>query len=82
MICYLHYISAARRLAESEKTVIMLGGEREAPEMVKAQRDFIKLEKEYYGEVCINWNFGLFFTGMLSFIGWIVYYTIVTRGFQ
>ena len=61
MICYLHYLSAAKRLAESEKSVIMLGGEREAPEMVRAQRDFIKLEKEYYGEECVKWNFILLF---------------------
>lgn len=70
MICYLHYISAARRLVESEKTVTMLGGERQAPEMVRAQRDFIKLEKEYYGDVCVNWNFLLLFLTLLSFIGY------------
>lgn len=70
MICYLHYISAKRRLAESEKTVIMLGGEREAPEMVKAQRDFIKLETEYYADQCVDWNFGLFFLGMITLTGY------------
>jgi len=37
-------------LAESEKTVYMLGGEREAPPMIRAQRDMIKLEKKYYEE--------------------------------
>jgi hypothetical protein len=79
MICYLHYISAKRRLAEAEKSVIMLGGERSAPEMVRAQRDFIKLEKEYYGEVCVNWNFGLLFTGAISFIVWFTHYAI-TKG--
>jgi len=68
MICYLHYISAKRRLMESEKTVIMLGGEREAPQMVKAQRDFIKLESEYYSEQCVDWNFGLMFVAVLSLV--------------
>jgi hypothetical protein len=48
MISIIHYISACRRLKESEKTVIMLGGERECQEMIRAQRDMIKLEKEYY----------------------------------
>jgi len=66
MICYLHYISAKRRLMESEKTVTMLGGERESPQMVKAQRDFIKLESEYYAEQCVDWNFGLMFVTVLS----------------
>lgn len=66
MICYLHYISAMRRLHESEKTVTMLGGEREAPEMVKAQRDFIKMEKEYYSDECVTWNFILAFVGIIS----------------
>lgn len=48
MISIIHYISACRRLTESEKTVYMLGGEREAPAMILAQRDMIKLEKQYY----------------------------------
>jgi hypothetical protein len=69
MLCYLHYISAKRRLAESQKTVTMLGGERQAPEMVRAQRDFIQLETEYYAEQCVDWNFILFFLGMTTLIG-------------
>jgi hypothetical protein len=48
MISIIHYVSACRRLKESEKTVIMLGGEQECQEMIRAQRDMIKLEKEYY----------------------------------
>ena len=48
MISIIHYISAIRRLKESEKTVIMMGGEQECQEMILAQRDMIKLEKEYY----------------------------------
>jgi hypothetical protein len=72
MICYIHYISSKRRLAESEKTVTMLGGEREAPQMVKAQRDFIKLESEYYAEQCVDWNFGLMFAAVLTLTGYAV----------
>ena len=48
MMCIVHYISALRRLKESKKTVMMLGGEREAPPMIRAQRDMIRLEMEYY----------------------------------
>ena len=73
MICYLHYISALRRLQEAEKTVIMLGGERKAPPQVLAQRDFIKMEKDYYADVCVNWNFWLLFVGAMSFFGFVIY---------
>lgn len=79
MICYLHYMSASKRLAESEKSVIMLGGERESPEMVRAQRDFIKLEKEYYGDECIKWNYIIFFSCVVSFCLWIVH-AALTKG--
>ena len=48
MISLIHFISATRRLKETEKTVLMLGGETEAPPMVLAQRDIIKLEVDYY----------------------------------
>ena len=73
MMCYLHYFSALRRLHESEKSVTMLGGEREAPEMVRAQRDFIKLEKEYYAEECVSWNFGIAFACVIAFIMFVIY---------
>ena len=70
MMCYIHYISALRRLREAEKSVIMLGGNREAPEMVRAQRDFIKLEKEYFGDECINMNFILLIVFWLCVIAY------------
>jgi len=50
MLSFIHYVSALRRLKESEKTVHMLGGEKEAPPMILAQRDMIKNEMEYYEE--------------------------------
>lgn len=78
MMCYLHYFSALRRLHESEKSVTMLGGERGAPEMVRAQRDFIRLEKEYYADECFNMNFILLFISVLCFLAWVIY--IVTHG--
>ena len=73
MMCYLHYISATRRLKEAQKTVTMLGGEREAPPMVRAQRDMIKLEKEYYGDECINMNFLVLLFTILSGFGLLIY---------
>ena len=74
MMCYLDYISACRRLHEAEKTVTMLkpdkySSERDVPMQVLAQRDFIKKEKQYYGEECVKWNFILFFVGMISILG-------------
>ena len=54
MISIIHYISAIRRLKESEKTVIMMGGESECQTMILAQRDIIKLEKEYYHEEVVK----------------------------
>ena len=46
MISYIHYISAKRRLHESEKTIRMMGGETESSQMLCAQRDMIRLEVE------------------------------------
>jgi len=70
MISFIHYVSALRRLKESEKTVYMLGGEHEAPPMILAQRDMIKNEVEYYQEESIKLAF---FMGMIAFIGTAVY---------
>lgn len=55
MMSIIHYISAIRRLKESEKTVMMLGGERECQEMILAQRDYIKMEIEYYKSKALVW---------------------------
>lgn len=73
MISIIHYISASRRLTESEKTVYMLGGEREAPAMIRAQRDMIKLEKDYYENRV--YNLMLFCIAASCFAGiiWILY---------
>ena len=80
MLCYIHYISARRRLHESQKTVMMLAdskySERGVPPMVLAQRDFIKKEKEYFGEECIKWNFILLFLLVISAIVTVFYLKI------
>lgn len=55
MLCYINYISASRRLKEVEKTVQVLksdDSERDVPSMVLAQRDFLKIEKGYFGKEC------------------------------
>jgi hypothetical protein len=57
-MCIVHYISALRRLKESKKTVMMLGGEREAPPMIVAQCEMIQWEMEYYREESVK--FGCF----------------------
>jgi len=67
MISFIHYISALRRLKESEKTVYMMGGDREAPPMILAQRDIIKLEVDYYKDESVGLAiilFGLAITGI------------------
>lgn len=54
MISIIHYISAKRRLQESNKTVMMMGGEEECQPMLLAQRDMIALEVEYYHEEMVK----------------------------
>ena len=52
MMSLIHYISAIRRLKESQKTVDMMRTNQYTddgvPDMVLDQRDFIKKEKEYF----------------------------------
>lgn len=77
MISFIHYISALRRLKESEKTVYMLGGEREAPPMVLAQRDIIKHEVEYYQDESLKLGVYLF---AVAIIGIAVYNLLLQLG--
>jgi hypothetical protein len=77
MMVYVNYISAVYRLKELEKTVTMLKSdkysERGVPEMVLAQRDFVKLEKEYFGEECVKMNIILAMLVVLSFFGFLTW---------
>ena len=74
MISIIHYISAIRRLKESEKTVMMLGGESECQTMILAQKDIIKLEKEYYHDEVMK-LVGLFLIFVpIIFIGLFAYF--------
>lgn len=77
MISFIHYISALRRLKESEKTVYMLGGEREAPPMILAQRDMIKNEVEYYQDESLKLGVYLF---AVAIIGIAVYNLLLQLG--
>jgi len=77
MMSFVHYISALRRLKESQKTVYMLGGEHEAPPMILAQRDMIKNEVEYYQEESLKLAFII---GSLAIIGIAVYNLLLQLG--
>ena len=77
MMSFVHYISALRRLKESEKTVHMLGGEREAPPMILAQRDMIKNEVEYYQDESIKLAF---FVGVVAIFAVVVYNALSVMG--
>jgi hypothetical protein len=77
MISFIHYLSAKRRLKEAQKTIYMLGGERESPPMVLAQRDMIKHEVDYYEDESITLAFILV---MVAFIGTIVYTVLYLKG--
>jgi hypothetical protein len=69
MFSLLHYISASRRLKESEKTIHMLGGRQECNEMILAQNEMIKLERDYYKESSIKLGFYL---SVFSLVGLFV----------
>lgn len=77
MISFIHYISALRRLKESEKTVYMLGGPREAPPMILAQRDMIKHEVDYYQDESIKLGLWLF---AVAIVGISVYNLLLQLG--
>ena len=76
MISLIHYISAKRRLKESKKTVMMLGGRDECPPMVLAQTDMIELEVEYYREEVdklMKWAVLFMFIVLSSYVLYILY---------
>ena len=74
MISIIHYVSACRRLKESDKTVMMLGGPAECQEMIVAQNDMIRLEKEYYHEEIVKFGCICLILVMLCVIIYIPYY--------
>ena len=74
MISIIHYISACRRLKESDKTVMMLGGPEECQPMIVAQNDMIRLEKEYYHEEMVKFGYICLILSMVCVILYIPYY--------
>ena len=50
MISIFHYFDSKKRLAESIKTIGMMGGEDECQPMLLGQRDFLELEVQYHKE--------------------------------
>jgi len=76
MLSIFHYWSAKERLAEHEKTIMMLGGESECQPMILAQRDMIELEMQYYKEMAQEffWLTVKLLGVIISFaIGWKMY---------
>ena len=80
MISIINYISASRRLKAFQDTIVQLGGEKEAPLQMKAQRDIIQMEKEYYHGEMLDLFFitGIIFV-LLLFVG-VTYYTFYLKG--
>ena len=74
MLSIIHYVSAHRRLKESDKTIMMLGGAAECQEMIVAQNDMIRLEKEYYHEEMVKLGFICLILTMVCVILYIPYY--------
>ena len=85
MMSLIHLISSKRRLKELEKTVTLLKhdkyNEDDVPVMVLAQRDFVKLEVEYYEEEARNLlAYTLFAIAFLFLIGVASYQFLINYG--
>jgi len=73
MISILNYISAKNRLRESDKTVMMMGDD--CSDMIKAQNEMIKMERDYYHDevhiflkrLYVTFVFSVFIFGILYF---------------
>jgi hypothetical protein len=74
MLSIIHYVSAHRRLKESDKTIMMLGGVEECQEMIVAQNEMIRLEKEYYYEEMVKLGYICLILIMVCVILYIPYY--------
>jgi hypothetical protein len=74
MLSIIHYVSAYRRLKESDKTIMMLGGVEECQEMIVAQNEMIRLEKEYYHEEMVKLGYICLILTMVCVILYIPYH--------
>jgi hypothetical protein len=77
MFSILHYISASRRLKESDKTIFMLGGKEDCDAMILAQNEMIKLERDYYKEESIKFGFLLFVLSFAALLAVTFYYKVM-----
>ena len=59
MISIINYIEAKRRLKQSAETIEMMGGANECNEMVLAQHEMIRLEKDYYKDQSVKLIFAV-----------------------
>ena len=80
MISIINYISASRRLKSFQDTIVQLGGEHEAPLQMRAQRDIIAMEKEYYHEEMVDFFFCTFIVSMASLMIFVTYYVFYMKG--
>lgn len=61
MFSVINYFEAKARLAESIKTIEMMGGEDDCQPMILGQRDFLLLEVEYYRDQIKTFAIGALF---------------------
>jgi len=85
MMSLIHLLSAKRRLKELQKTVTMLKHDKykedDVPTMILAQRDFVKLELEYYeNEARTLLAYTLFVIAFLFLIGVASYQFLINYG--
>jgi hypothetical protein len=57
MFSILNYVEAKRRLKQSAETIEMMGGSSECNEMVLAQHEMIRLEKNYHKDQSVKFIF-------------------------
>ena len=57
MFSIINYVEAKRRLKQSAETIEMMGGPKECNEMVLAQHEMIRLEKNYYKDQSVRFIF-------------------------
>ena len=80
MISIINYISASRRHKAFQDTIVQLGGESEAPLQMRAQRDIIQMEKEYYQEEMAGFFMITGIVFLLLLFAVATYYTFYLKG--
>jgi hypothetical protein len=76
MISFIHYISASRRHQQFQDTIVQLGGENDAPLQMRAQRDIIAMERDYYRDKMVDFFFVLAFMSVFTALGIISYFIL------